>query len=214
MGRNLTMFRTTPWALISYALLCSGPLWAQATNLERDGSLSDISRQEPEELIVRGRRLEDFRFAVEAARVRVYDLFNDLNSDDAFDVHCQEESSSGTRMRQHVCRPQFKDDIANAAATAWAQGIKESCPPHWPTQVCIFSDYASLARSRAQAEEAKAGPMQKRFEQEMARVVSESPELQRAMLDYEAAERGYDEARRAPRGRRCDRPEPPARCSR
>ncbi len=110
--------------MIPCALLCAGSLCAQAAAPPGDRSQDEA----PEEIIVRGQRLSDFRFALEAARVRVYDVFNDLNSDDAYDVHCQTETSTGTRMRQHTCRPQFKDDIANAAATAWVYGIKDACP--------------------------------------------------------------------------------------
>ncbi len=194
--------------------LFAEPLWAQAADLPGDRSQNPVSPERPEEVIVRGRRLSDFKFAVETARVRVYDLFNDLNSDDAFDVHCQEESSSGTRIRQHICRPRFKGDIASASAAAWAQGLADACPPEMSSQECIFSDYASLAKSRAQAEEAKEGLMQQRFEQEMARVVAERPEFRQAILDYEAVERAYREARDGRRARGCDRAEPPARCSR
>lgn len=167
-----------------------------------------------EEVIVRGQRLSDFRSALEAARARVYELFNALNSDDAFDVHCREEAPTGSRVRQQVCRPRFVDDISSAAAREWVYGLKEVCPGGL-TQDCIFSEFAQQAMSRAQAEEAWGPIMQKRFELEMARVVAESPELQQAMLDYEAVERRYEEARGGGRrARRCERPDPPPRCSR
>jgi hypothetical protein len=160
--------KTTLLALIPCALLCSEPLRAQAT---------DAARNEPEEVIVRGQRAADIRSAHEAARVRVYDVFNALNSDDAFDVHCQLEASTGTRMRQHICRPRFKDDISSAAAKAWVDGLKSACP----------GGMTQLA----------------------------SPELRQAILDYEAIERRYREARGGGRrARACDRPAPPPRCSR
>jgi hypothetical protein len=205
--------KTTLQALIPCALLCSGPLWAQAADPARDGSQNDASGNEVEEVIVRGQRLSDIRFAVEAARVRVYDVFNELNSDDAFDVHCQRETSTGTRMQQHICRPRFKDDISNAAAKAWIYGVRDACQGEL-TQDCMFSESASQGISRAQAEESREAHMQKRFAHEMARVVVESPELRQAILDYEALERGYREARSGRRERGCARSEPPPRCSR
>ena len=73
-------------ALLSLTLLCALPPSARPQNRSGDESRDDSSVDE--ELVVRGRRLSDFRSALEIARVRVYDLFNDLNSDDAFDVHC------------------------------------------------------------------------------------------------------------------------------
>jgi len=212
------MTRKTTWlALIPCALLCSGPLWAQAADSARDGSQPDAASNDvddvDDEVIVRGRRLSDFRSELQVARVRVYDVFNDLNSDDAFDVHCQIEDSTGTRMRQHICRPQFKDDISNAAAKAWAYGLMDACAGGL-TQECIFSPAASQAISSAQAEESREPVMQRLFAQEMARVVAENPELQQAILDYEAVERAYEEARGGQRARGCDRPTPPPRCSR
>src|SRR6185436_1716230 len=106
-----------------------------------------------DEVIVRGRKLSDFRAELHAAMVHVYDVFNELNSDDIFDVHCQIEDSTGTRMRQQTCRPQFKDDIANAAAKAWVNGVRDACGGQL-TQGCIFSDAANQGKSAAMAEEA------------------------------------------------------------
>ena len=196
--------------LIALAVL--GPVSVCAQS-DRPGDDSRNDSSADEELVVRGQRLSDFRSELEMARVRVYDLFNDLNSDDAFDVHCQHEAATGTRMRQHICRPQFKDDISNAAAKAWVYGIKDHCTDGL-TQNCIFSRSAQHAMSRAQAEESWEGPMQQRFEAEFERVLLESPELQQAILDYEALERAYDEARGGRRARVCARPSPPPRCSR
>ncbi len=201
-------------ALIPSALLCCGLLWAQAGDRASEGSPNDAGGEQLEEVIVRGRRLADFRAELQAARVRVYDLFNNLNTDDAFDVHCQVEGSTGTRMRQHICRPQFKDDISADAATAWVFGIKDACPQGL-TQECIFGNAgaASQGKSTALAEEGREPLMQKRFALEMARVVAENPQMQQALLDYEAVERAYEEARGG-RGPACDGPTPPRRCSR
>jgi hypothetical protein len=178
-------------AMTSCALLSAGSVLAQPT-----------AGDEPEEVIVRGRRLADFRADLEAAQIRVYDLFSELNSDDTFDVSCQIEDSTGTRLRQQTCRPQFVDDISSDAGKAWVNGFKDACPGGM-TQECIFENprAASQAKSAALAEEGREPGMQKRFAAEMARVVRDHPELQRALLDYEAAERAYAEARDGRRGR-------------
>jgi len=206
--------KTTLQALIP-ALLCSAPLWAQNTSPPNDANLNADSSEQPEEVIVRGRRLADFRAELRAARIRVYDLFNDLNSDDAFDVQCRTEDSTGTRMRQQTCRPQFKDNISSAAANAWVHGIRDACGSQL-TQDCMFDPGgpASLAKSMALAEESWEPGMQQRFAVEMARVVRDNPEMQQAILDYEAVERAYEEARNGKPGRGCDGKDPPARCSR
>jgi hypothetical protein len=205
----------TIWlALVPCAVLWSEPLWAQAAG-STDGSQADLSSNRvndvDDEVIVRGRKLADFRAELDAARIRVYDLFNELNSDDAFDVHCQTQDATGTRMQHQTCRPQFQDDISSAAGQAWVRGIKDACGGQL-TQECIFSEAANQGISAAQAEEAREPGMQQRFAVEMARVVAKSPEMQQAILNYEAVERAYDEARGGRRG--CDRSDPPPRCSR
>jgi hypothetical protein len=179
--------KTAALALLPWALLGAQPVAAQA---------ADPAREEPEEVIVRGRRLADFRAELEAAQLRVYDLFNDLNSDDAFDVRCQTEDATGTRLRQQTCRPQVVDDISSDAGKAWVNGFKDACPGGM-TQDCIFGNpgAASQARSAALAEEGREPTMQKRFAAEMARVVRDHPEMQQALLDYEAVALAYDEAR-------------------
>lgn len=182
------MFAKTTWlAMIPCALLCADASWAQASD-------------EVEELIVRGRKPAELRAAVEAARVRVYDVFNALNSDDAFDVQCRREASTGRRMKRQVCRPRFKDDISNAAAKAFVNGIKDWCRTGLTMQECIFGtddrrSYVAQGISRAQAEESREGPMQKLFVNEFVRVLLENPELQQAILDYEALEQAYHESR-------------------
>ena len=197
-------------ALIACTSLWSEPLWAQAADSASD---SASSAAVDDEVIVRGRKLSDFRAELHAAMVHVYDVFNELNSDDTFDVHCQIEDGTGTRLRQQTCRPKFKDEISSDAAQAWVAGIRDSCGGQL-TQDCIFGDAANQGKSAALAVEATEPLMQKRFALEMARVVAEHPEMQQALLDYEAVERAYEEARGGRRARGCDRADAPPRCAR
>src|SRR5687767_14951226 len=57
--------KTALLASITCGLLCSQPLWAQAADD------NDAVPDDAEEIIVRGRRLADFRAELQAARVRV-----------------------------------------------------------------------------------------------------------------------------------------------
>ena len=51
-----------------------------------------------EEIIVRGRGYGDLRRQIQLAEELVYARFNDINSDDKFDIHCFERPMLGSRI--------------------------------------------------------------------------------------------------------------------
>lgn len=57
-----------------------------------DATQSDASADE--EIVVRRQRLSDVRLELEAARVQVFDVFNEVNSDEEFDISCKHEDST------------------------------------------------------------------------------------------------------------------------
>lgn len=69
-----------------------------------------------EEVIVRGQTPGALRIQIELAEDAVYDRFNEINSNDEFDIHCEEIAFTGTRMLTRVCQPNFwhaaEEDIA------------------------------------------------------------------------------------------------------
>jgi hypothetical protein len=64
----------------------------------------------------------------------------------------------------------------------------------WATTALALIPFAVLGAGEAY--------MQRRFTREMERLVLESPEFRQAMLDYEALQREYREARERGRSRR------------
>jgi hypothetical protein len=156
------------------------------------------AQETPEEVIVRGRRLADFRIEVELARERAYDIFNEINSDDDFDVHCVLEDRTGTRMRGQVCRAQFEGRISSRAAKEYMSALKWVCP-FGVTQACIFSEASSGAISRAQGVESEALNKRKELNQEIVRLANEDPRFGQAILDFYDASLRYEEERERPR---------------
>lgn len=69
-----------------------------------------------EEVVVRGQTPGALRIRIELAEEAVYDRFNEINSNDEFDIHCEEIAFTGTRMLTRVCQPNFwhaaEEDIA------------------------------------------------------------------------------------------------------
>lgn len=87
----------------------------------------------PEEVIVTGRAPDRvLEKQIRAAEDRMYGLFNELNTDDQYDIHCRWRAPIGTRLRQRQCRPTFFDRATedNAAAfLAQALGAHASGGP-------------------------------------------------------------------------------------
>ena len=83
-------------------------------------SLAAIAAQQAagvtEEVIVRGQTPAALRIQIELAEEAVYDRFNEINSNDEFDVYCKEVAFTGSRMLTRFCQPNFwhatEEDIA------------------------------------------------------------------------------------------------------
>lgn len=62
----------------------------------------------PEEITVTGQKLfSTLNRQIREAEVAMYGLFNELNTDDLYDIHCRWDAPLGTRIRAHSCSPQF-----------------------------------------------------------------------------------------------------------
>jgi hypothetical protein len=72
---------------------------------------SAASQPEPitadEEVIVRGRTLESLREQIREAEVAYFDRFNEINSDDEFDIHCYYRVEIGSKIPRRRCLPNF-----------------------------------------------------------------------------------------------------------
>jgi hypothetical protein len=74
-----------------------------------------------DEIIVRGRRGADLRLEVERAENAIFARFNDINSDDRFDITCRLEAPIGSRIDRRVCESNdWREQAANFGA-AWVR---------------------------------------------------------------------------------------------
>ena len=158
---------------------------------------ASAAQENPEEVVVRGRRIGEIRAEVETARARAYELFNGLNSNDDFDVYCHKESRSGTNVPQMVCRAQFENRISAAAAKEYLAGLFSACRgPGGVTQDCMFSDAGAGAISRAQGVESELPGKREQMTDEIFRVARENDEFAQAILDWYGATQQYEVARK------------------
>lgn len=151
-----------------------------------------------EEVTVRGRpSLSAYRLEVIAARERIWDVFNEINSDDRFDIACSRKSRTGTRMTRRVCRPQYADYATSEAGRDFVRRVQLSCPPGpsgAPDPVCVEAAYAT-GTAEAQRYIGEIAHMDRRLDEEAQRLARENPQLAIAILDYQSKQREYEQAR-------------------
>lgn len=180
--------------LVLFALmaLSVGRVAAQPEPAE-PGDRPDRRTEPIEEVTVRGQRpLRELRLEVQVARERVYDLFNSLNSDDEFDIHCRNEPRTGTRIPQRVCRPRFADDATGDAASAFVLELFYACGDGEMSEACL-----ARAFPRAQTEVSVVPVKDQQLAADVQRVAREHREFRRAITEYWAVDARYDDARRA-----------------
>jgi len=117
-----------------------------------------------EEIIVYGdKSLSRLRSDVYRAEEKVIVLFNSLNSNDEFDIHCIKEASIGSHIKRRVCRANF---VSKATADE-ARGLMLGQPyiPAW----------------------ARIKEKEKLLRKEMEALISESPELLESLSELSDA---------------------------
>jgi hypothetical protein len=185
--------RIVTLVLFAAAVLGGPAAVAQSASAPREST--DEQQQAPEEVIVRGRRLSELRIEIEQARRRAYDIFNEINSNDDFDVKCVGESSTGTRMRQQRCRAEFEGRISSRAAQDYMNTLRWVCPEGL-TQDCMFSGYSSSGISAAQGVEAELPSKRKQMDDEIVRLANEDDRFAQAILDYYEKHQEYEAERK------------------
>src|SRR5262245_24627128 len=94
-------------ALLGAALSFGTALHAQ----EAAPAVSEPAAPPEDVIIVREKELEELRLRIERAEDDVYTRFNEINSDDSYDIHCYERTPRNTHISKRVC-------ISNAARAA------------------------------------------------------------------------------------------------
>ena len=92
----------------------------------QDESVQEAERESSdtiEEIIVYGNKLlSQLRLEVYLAQDTTFDLFNSMNSDDEFDIHCYEEAKIGSHVMERICRPNYVGKLTSQATRQWLLG--------------------------------------------------------------------------------------------
>ncbi len=154
--------------VLAGALLVGGTASGQGDG-GKDAHREAVASVPSDEIIVHG-RLGDLRLQLTLAENAVFDRFNEINSDDRFDIHCRMEAPLGTHIPHRVCEANFwREQDANYAGATIAELRGESGPP---------PDMFRGEQSR----------MQNQLAGEMRRLAAEDPQLRDAVLRLGSAQ--------------------------
>lgn len=124
-----------------------------------------------EEVVVEATRakLNEIRHAMVRIEDRFYERYNELNTNDDFDVHCRREARVGTRIERRYCRAVYENKAyENEGRQGFInlQGLRDQAAPL--PQGSVSPPVPAIAAIEARREE---------FRKNMRDVVSRDPEL-------------------------------------
>jgi hypothetical protein len=173
------------------AALCS---WTalQAQETARPASSPDVPPED--EIIVQGKALEEIRLRIERAENDVYTRFNEINSDDSYDIHCYERAPTNSHIVKRVCM----SNAARAADVAIAQATIMAL--QGPTVAGAGGTSSGVAAAPggmtaiAQIQHAKQLDTERRVQDELRRLAQEDPVLKAEVARLGEAYRARDTA--------------------
>lgn len=102
------------------ALACA-PAFGQPSSATSAPANTPPGVDADEEIVVIGKSPTEIRAQMQIAEQAVYDRFNDINSNDEFDIHCHREALTGSNVLRRVCQANF---WRNAEAHAGAETVR------------------------------------------------------------------------------------------
>lgn len=127
-----------------------------------------------EEITVQGERTTfSLRMEIESAETEVYNLFNELNSNDDFDVTCKDIVYTGSHIPQRTCMSAFLREEQAFQTQSYLQGVPLGEGIGGPNSGALMDLSSASGEVREKA---------KAMEQEMIRLAVEVPEFAEALI--------------------------------
>ena len=96
----------------------------ETDSLDATSSIPQASGRPIEEIQVLGTRtLYSIRMEIVDEENKIFSMFNELNSDDRFDILCDNIAPTGSHIKQRVCEPRFVTDMRARMAQDYLRGI-------------------------------------------------------------------------------------------
>jgi len=138
---------------------------------------TEESSETIDEIVVRGHKtLISLKYEMNDAEELLYDVYNLLNSNDDYDIHCYKEARTGSKIMQRVCRPQKLGKILAGESQKMLRGE----PYVFPTQEIKEMYEAMFA--------------------EMSELASKNPEYLKALQDFYSKKQTWESEHK----RRCE----------
>lgn len=187
--------RATGMGLLALTAWLSSGVAVPATDQKKP---SRATEEQLDEVQVIGTRaqLDEMRKAINALEDRFYERYNDLNTDDDFDIHCEMEAKIGTRLKLRSCRALYQ--IAafveeGRDAFEIRQNVQE--------QLRLGTPRPMLPRSPPTPSTLEIQRRQEEFRQNMREVAARDPHLVQILKQRAETLERYDAARRKLFGR-------------
>ena len=120
------------------------------------GNPRDSDRPIEEIQVLGSRTLYSIRMEIVDEENKIFSMFNELNSDDDFDILCDNIAPTGSHIRERVCEPRFVTETRARMAQDFMLGIG------------LLNESSDL--------EIETRPQQDKLEQEHLRIAAEYPE--------------------------------------
>ncbi len=120
----MTSLRHKALTVLSICVLTGAWRTLPAQDLPGNPSGEEATVTFDEEVVVRGRSRAFLRDQFEIAEDAVYARFNDINSSEEFDIHCQREAPTGSRVLRRVCQANFLRDLLAQSGTETARSMQ------------------------------------------------------------------------------------------
>ena len=152
-----------------------------AALLCHSSALAEEGEEPIEEITAYGQKtLLNLKYAAYQAEDSFFNLFNELNGDDRFDVYCEKRARKGSRIRTRQCWSPFEREIDEDAARDYF--------------LTGGSGFVALQN------EGKIRQMRKKQAEMLKTMVSENPELQQRYVELGKANLRFAEER----NKRCE----------
>jgi hypothetical protein len=144
-----------------------------------------------DEVVITSQQLLALRKAVVAAEDRAYEVYNEVNTDDQYDIECRQSTRTGAIISERVCRPKLVETATSEEAVAFLDAVRANIQgsEDFPGQV--------LQRPRAPIANLVIINKKADYTENVLKMVRESPELRRRLKDWELAYKRYEDARKA-----------------